>query len=181
MRWITFLILLYLFAAMDVARLGALGGAAVNPRIAFLPLLAIFYALYAAEEHAPLAALICGALMDLLSAEPLGTAAVPLGLVAYGIVRIRLSLFREHLISQLAVTTLAVLAFGVLTMAMRLLLPKLLGVPTTGLSAVETLKAFTFNALYTGVVAPAVFFVLFRFERLLGFTQRGTRQRGRGH
>ena len=56
MRWITFFILLYFMYALQIAHLGALPhgprGDDFWPAIEFLPLLAVFYALFAADTAA---------------------------------------------------------------------------------------------------------------------------------
>src|SRR5689334_5429499 len=116
MRWITFSILLYVAAALQFARLLALS-AGNYPAIEYLPLLAIFYALFASEEAAPLCGLWCGLVYDLISLspdKPIGTYAVPLALVAFVVVKIRLSIFREHIISQFIIAVLGILLFAVL-------------------------------------------------------------------
>src|SRR3954466_208659 len=112
MRWITFCILLYLAAALQVSHLGGIPakpGGAPGPNIEYLPLLAIFYGLYASEASAPLAAIFCGLLYDLLMGPVfIGTNMVPLALVVWVLVRIRMMIFREHVLSQVVMTLLGV-------------------------------------------------------------------------
>ena len=93
MRWITFILLLYFMTALQCRKFGAFPsgphGDNFWPEILYLPMLAIFYALFAADAAAPLAALLSGAMLDLTSSEFLGTNMIPLALVAWVLVRIR--------------------------------------------------------------------------------------------
>lgn len=178
MRWITFFILLYVLTAMQVAHFAALGHAGrAWPAIQYLPLLAIFYALFATEASAPLAALVCGAAYDLgnYPNDLLGTNLVPLALVAFFVLKIRLSIFREHIVSQALVTLLAMLMFSILSVIMRLLVQA----PLEGGSAWIHLGLLAGNAVYTAIAAPVLFWVLFRLTPLLGFTLHGPRSRGK--
>jgi rod shape-determining protein MreD len=175
MRWITYLILLYFFAALQDSHLGALPRASADswPQIDYLLILAIFYALYAAENAAPLCGFFCGVLYDLTAGSFIGLNAVPIALVAYAIVRIRLSIFREHFISQLLITFLAVLAVGLLTG----LAGQLTGTPMEGHNFATHFGLAAGNAVYSSIVAPGLFWILFRFRALLGFTSHGLRTR----
>jgi rod shape-determining protein MreD len=179
MRWLTFFILLYFMTALQNSRFGGIPQASdsgdIWPFIEYLPLLAVFYALYASEAAAPLAALICGLVYDLFKMEFIGTSLIPLALVGLLIVRIRLSIFREHFISQVVITLLGVLTFALLSVILR----RLLGAPMQGHSMWAQFSVHAGNALYTAIVAPFVFYLLFRFHHLLGFTSHGTR--GRAH
>jgi rod shape-determining protein MreD len=179
MRWITFILLLYIAAALHSAWFCALGGAEKFPRIDYVAMLAIFYALFAAEDYALMAALCCGILYDLMAPSPIGPHTFSLALVAWVIVRVRLSIFREHVISQAVVTMLAAAAFGLLTQSLWVIMPKLLGIATTGLPFGAAMKAWLINALYTGIVAPGVFWLLFKLNTLLGFSVRGPRSGSR--
>jgi len=170
MRWITFLILLLAMAALQDAQLGGFphGPKDVWPMVEYLPLLAVFYALFAAETAALLAAAACGAMYDLVDGTYLGTNMIPLALVAWAILGIRLSIFREHAISQVIMTLVAVLAFAVLSALWR----KMLGAPLQGLGIWPHVGRLAGNAVYTAVVAPAVMWVLFRLKGILGFPGR---------
>ena len=174
MRWITFLILLY---GMDALQMGRLGGIPHGgdhwPRIEFLPILAIFYALFAAESAAPLCGLICGIFYDLAAGEMIGTTAVPLALMSLMVVRIRLSIFREHFLSQLLITFLAILAFAILSVIMR----KMVGAPFEGGVWWTHFGHMATNALYSTIVAPVFYGLFFRFQSVLGFSSHGPRTR----
>jgi rod shape-determining protein MreD len=177
MRWITFFILLYIMTALQVSHFGGIPShGSIWPFIEYLPLLAVFYALYASDTAAPLAALCCGLAYDLRNNDFLGTNLIPLALVAWLIVRIRLSIFREHFISQVVMTLLAVLAFAIFSSLFRWMI----GAPLEGHSAWGHFSYVAGNAVYTSIVAPFVYFVLFRFQHLLGFTPHGPRLRGHG-
>ena len=180
MRWITFAILLYLMTALESAHLGALPSANPMrepwPEVLFVPMLAVFYALYAAETAAPLAALVCGLMLDITDPSFLGTNAVPLAIVAWLIVRIRLSIFREHMISQVVMTLLAVLAFAFLAALFR----KLIGAPLHGGGFWRQFGNLAGDAVYTAILAPLFFWFFFRFRQLLGFSSHGPRIRGHG-
>ncbi|MEI8195084.1 MAG: rod shape-determining protein MreD, partial [Phycisphaerae bacterium] len=111
MRWITFFVLLYFAAALQETRFGALSAAThAYPIIEFLPLLAVIYALFADEHQAPLAGIACGLMYDIFS-QPFGIYTISLGLVAWLVVKIRMSIFREHLFSQFIMAFLAILIF----------------------------------------------------------------------
>jgi rod shape-determining protein MreD len=178
MRWITFFILLYLAAALQFSHLGGVPTKEGEPWpfIEFLPLLAVFYALYAAETAAPLAALLCGLAYDIGNRDFFGTNLVPMALVGYGLVRIRLSIFREHFVSQVIMTLLAVFAFALLSALFR----KVIGAPLDGKAAWTHFTYIAGNGVYTAIVAPFAFALLFRFHGLLGFSSHGPRTRGHG-
>jgi rod shape-determining protein MreD len=146
------------------------------PRIEFLPLLAVFYAMYATEYAGPLAALLCGLMYDLRQGDYVGTSMIPLALVGWGIVRVRLSIFRENFVSQVVLTLTAIMAFALLAVTFRWAI----GAPLEGRSAWTHLGYLAGNAVYTGILAPFIFWVFFRFQGMLGFTSHGPRGRG-GH
>jgi rod shape-determining protein MreD len=155
---------------------GVGAGERIWPFIEFVPLLAVFYALYAAAEAAPLAALLCGLAYDVMMADMVGTSLIPMALVGWLIVRIRLSIFREHFISQVVMTLLGILAFATLSVAYR----RLVGAPLHGNSVFAHLGYHAGNALYTAIAAPLLFALLFRIQHLLGFTSHGPRTRQHG-
>jgi hypothetical protein len=101
---------------------------------------------------------------------------IPLALVGWLIVRIRLSIFREHFISQVVITLLAVVVFAIFAAMFRWII----GAPLEGHTVWGHLTFIAGNAVYSAIVAPLVFYVLFRFQHLLGFTPYGPRARGHG-
>jgi rod shape-determining protein MreD len=179
MRWITFLMLLYLSYALQVAHLGALllGHTPDDPfpAIEYLPLLAIFYALFATDTAAPMAALFCGLAYDVGNKDFAGTTMIPLALVALAIVKVRLSIFRDHAATHAVITFLGILLFAGLSALFR----RMLGAPLYGASFWAHFLHLAGNALYTALLAPPAFWLLFRFPKLLGFTPQGPRHSGR--
>jgi rod shape-determining protein MreD len=175
MRWITFLILLYLMTALQAAGLGGFPHHNdIWPRIEYLAILAIFYALYAAEPSAPLAGLICGIAWDIITKNVLiGTSAVPLALTVLLVVKIRLSIFREHAISQILITLLAILIFAALSIITRLII----SAPLIFNSIWSDFAHTAANAFYSALVAPIFFWLFFRIQPLLGFSTHGPRSR----
>lgn len=174
MRWITFLILLYVMDALQIGHLGAFahGEATFWPSIEYLPILAIFYAMFAAESAAPLCGLVCGVCYDLAMHEMIGTSAVPLALMAFFVVRIRLSIFREHFASQVLMTFLAILTFAILSVIMR----KIVKAPLAE-GAFTHFGLLAANAVYSALVGPFFYWMFFRFQSLLGFSSHGPRTR----
>lgn len=176
MRWITFFILLYLAYALQISHLGALPlGHTLDdpwPAIEYLPLLAVFYGLFASESAAPLAALFCGLAYDIGNKDFAGTTMIPLTLVVMLMVRVRLSIFREHAASHFIMTLLAVLLFAFLSATFR----KVMGAPLYGNGWWPHVLHLAGNALYTAVIAPGAFWLFFRFPKLLGFTIHGARE-----
>ena len=176
MRWIIFGILLYAAAALQMTHFLSLRPGDC-PALEFLPLLAIFYALFAMEDVAPLCGFWCGLALDLITpGVPMGTNAVPLALVALVVVKIRLSVFRENVISQVVVAGLGVLLFAGLSAVWHTIL----------LSGGDASRPSTFwavfgplaiNALYTGAVAPALFWLLLLLRPILGFEPARGRKR----
>lgn len=178
MRWITFFILLFVAAALQQSRLGSIPhphSSVAWPSVEYLPVLGVFYALYASENAAPICGLLCGVLYDLGNGEMIGTSAVPLAITAWMIVRVRLSIFREHFMAQLLITLLAIVIFGVLAILMRLLTHA----PLEGHSVSVHFGVLMGNAVYSAVIAPGFYWVFFRFPGLLGFTSHGARTRGK--
>jgi rod shape-determining protein MreD len=175
MRWTTFLILLFIVTAFQMAHLGDWPHGRTDswPGIEYFVLLTVFYALYAPEPAAPLAAVACGAMYDVSDGQFIGTHMVPLALVALGVVRVRLSIMRAHAISQIIMTLLAVLAFGGLSLVWR----ELLSAPLYGHAVWPHMGRMAGNAVYTAVVSPVAFRVFFGFRKLLGFAVPGVRRR----
>jgi len=173
MRWISFTILLYVAAALQTTHLLALS-TRDYPAIEYLPLLAIFYALFAAEDVAPLCGLWCGVAYDLISTgQPLGTAAVPLALMTFIVVQIRSAVFREHFIAHMIVAVLGIMLFAFFSGLLRAALAG----PDVARSAMfwSVFFPLLINALYSGcIAAPLLFWPLRRLGPALGLdTPRG--------
>lgn len=177
MRWITFFVLLYFAAALQAVRLGALSAVPhAYPLIEYLPLLAVIYALFAEEHQAPLAGIVCGLMYDIFS-QPFGVYTISLGLVAWLVVKIRMSIFREHIFSQFIMAFLALLIFGILAALLRQLVPLLVGHGHGDYPFWAAVGGSLINAFYSACIAPAIIWVLFRFAGLLGFHLKSSRGR----
>ena len=172
MRWIMFFILLYVMSAMEKAHfLGIPSGDRHWPVILYLPMLAVFYSLFAVETAAPLAALACGIVLDLLSGSGVlvGSSMIPLGLMSLLIVRARLVIFREHMLAQAVMTFVGLVLFAILATLFR----KLIGSPALeGQSAWTHFGHLFVDAIYSAIAAPFLFWVFFRFPSMLGFTMQ---------
>ena len=177
MRCIIFLILLYFLSALQSSHLGGMPYGSMGgpwPSIEYLPLLAVFYAMFAAEAAVPFAALACGVMYDITQGDPIGTTMIPLALVMLMIVRIRLSIFREHVVSQMLLTLVALLALAVMEGVFRWGI----GASLEGRSLWTQMGRMAGNAFYTALLSPVFFWVFFRFKQSLGFTEHGSRARG---
>jgi rod shape-determining protein MreD len=172
MRWIMFLILLYVMSAFQAAHfLGIPSGDRHWPELLYLQALAIFYAMFANEAEAPLAALACGLMIDLLSTPTVlvGTNMIPLGITALLVVRTRLVIFREQMFAQGVMTLLALLLFALVSTIFRVLI----GTPALeGQSFWTQLFTLIVDAGYTAAFAPFIFWLFFRFPQMLGFSSR---------
>jgi rod shape-determining protein MreD len=169
MRWITFGILLYLATALQVAHFGQWSEAGYF-HVEFIPMLAVFYALYPAEDYALLACLCCGFMYDLTGIGLLGVNTILLSLAGYGITRIRMNIFRQNPISQAVLVFLTV----VFVLLGRNILTRMglwsADQPMTVLSGYAPTIGITLSsAIYTAIVAPWVFRGLFMIGPLLGF------------
>lgn len=174
MRWLTFFALIYIAAALQSAHLGQLNTHGYF-HLEFIPLLAIFYCLYAERESALLASLLCGLVYDLTSQSLLGMEMILLGLMALGITKIRAHVFRNNIVSQIVIAFFAIMIF----LFARMLLTNLI-LWTAGKTALipdnlpYSLIIFS-SAAYTAVLAPLVFRGLFFLGGLLGFESHPTR------
>jgi rod shape-determining protein MreD len=174
MRWITFFALLYIAAALQSAHLGQLNVTGYF-HLEFVPMLAIFYSLYAERDSAMLAALLCGLVYDLNSPSLLGLEMVLLGLLAIGITNVRAHVFRNNFISQIVIAFLAITLF----LFGRMIISDLLLWMAGKHALVPVNLAFTMiifsSALYSAVVAPLLFRGLFLLGPLLGFDSHAGR------
>ncbi|HMD54837.1 MAG TPA: rod shape-determining protein MreD [Phycisphaerae bacterium] len=168
MRWITFLILLYLATALQSSHLGQLNEAGFF-HIEYLPALAVFYALLADRWSALLVCFICGAVYDLTGDSLLGLQAILMFVVGYAIVGIRAHVFRNNMISQGVITFLTVLFL----LAARAMLTHIIfwfaGRHQTDIAALTQTGIIFSSALYTALVAPLLFKAMLLIGSLLGF------------
>ncbi len=176
MRWFSFCILLYLAAALQMAHLGALSEHGYF-HVEFLPVLVVFYALFADESRSLLCSLIVGLVYDLTSTSLLGTHIVILALVAWVISRVRMSIFRYNMISQTILTLLAVMFTLSAADILAWLAPMLIGGPRPPeMSFWPTLGVVSSTGIYTAVLAPWLFKLAFLMGPLLGFESENRRR-----
>ncbi len=168
MRWLTFFLLLYFATALAAAHLGQWSEIGYF-HLEYLVLLGMFYALFADEDSAILAGFWCGLVYDLTSQSLLGTQALLLGLIALGLVKIRKHIFRNNALSQIVMTFLAVIIFLVGRTAID---SAVLWACGRGGLSINLLRfaGITFSsAVYTAVLAPVIYRLLFMLGSLLGF------------
>ncbi len=168
MRWITFFLLLYLATALQAAHLAQWSEVGYF-HLEYLVLLAIFYALFAEEDSAILAGFWCGLVYDLTSQSLLGSEALMLGLIALGLVKIRKHIFRNNALSQIVMTFLAVIIFLVGRTAIDSGVSWAFGQPGVAISPVLFAGVTFSSAVYTAVIAPLMFRLIFLLGPLLGF------------
>jgi rod shape-determining protein MreD len=191
MRWITFVILLYVMAGLASAQFLGLphsGTFLSSPRIEYVLILVIFYSLFGDENLAPILALACGFTLDIINVDDVfGIRAMAAGLMSVAIIKIRLSIFREQILSQAIVTFLAVMLFAVVTGLLLMFAPTQTARAATTLPGdvgggggqmglFRYLGLMTGNALYTGAFSPAFYWVLLKMRGMLGIpiqTKRG--------
>ena len=164
MRWPIFAVMLFITAVLQVTASRHLPMADGLTRPDFLALLALFFALYAPRHHAPLTALICGLVADLLSfGPPPGTFAFSFGLLGLLTLRARRLLYPDHPISRI------ILAFcwSLLTQLFAFALPWILGphsfayfMSFTGLAVRIALYTAVFTPVYYLMVPAKRWFVL---------------------
>jgi cell shape-determining protein MreD len=105
--------------------------------------------------------------------ELLGTHAVPIAMMAFLVVRIRFSIFRDHFLSQLLITLLSLLALAVFDVIVRMLI----SAPLDDGSIWRHFGHLSANAVYSALVTPILIALFFRLTPILGFTSHGPRSR----
>ena len=168
MRWITFFLLLYLATALQAAHLGQWSEVGYF-HLEYLVLVAIFYALFAEDDSALLAGFWSGLVYDLTSQSLLGTQALLLGLIVLGLVKIRKHIFRNNTLSQIVMTFLATIIFLLGRMALESAVLWACGRPVNMGSPMQSVGVAFSSAVYTAVLAPFVFRLIFMLGPLLGF------------
>ncbi len=152
----------------------------------FTLILVTFVACWARKDHAVWFALILGVLMDLLSTVPLttgdtatliGPRALGYTASAYTAYILRAWMYRRHALAVAFLSATAALVGGVLIVAV--LRARAIYDPVLVGSAAAELGVQAGSALYTGVVAIPLAFVLGWLRPLFGFPAQG-RGGGRG-
>ncbi|MEI7766346.1 MAG: rod shape-determining protein MreD [Phycisphaerae bacterium] len=163
MRWFAYVILLYVATAFQVARLGKISPG-TYPQIEYLIILVLFYALYAPEDEAALAAIITGITYDLISTDIIGTQAIPIALLGWLVLRIRMSIFRDFFLSQALVALFAGILLALLSSIF-----KCWSIPHAARLGFGSLVwQGCANAGYTAIMAVPIIYVLDKLRPILG-------------
>jgi rod shape-determining protein MreD len=165
MRALPFAILMLLALVLQVSIAPVLVATSVRAAPQFPLILAVFVALYARQEAAMIGCWLLGLTMDLATIGQFPGFALAFGLVGFGIVRVRASVFRDHPLSHVFLTLL----FGFLANAIvasrvafsagldwRLLAAQPLGV-----------------AIYSALLAPCLMPLLTSLRRVMQLPERG--------
>ncbi|MGC8625588.1 MAG: rod shape-determining protein MreD [Phycisphaerae bacterium] len=167
MRWITFFLLLYFATALQAAHLAQWSEFGYF-HIEYIFMLAVFYALFAEKNSALLAGFWCGLMYDLTGQSLVGLEAIVAGMIALGIVSIRMHIFRTSVLGQMVITFFAVLAFLAGRLVLTHLALVLAGRPVPITNVLGDTGIILSSSLYTAVVAPWVFKALFLLGDMLG-------------
>ena len=174
MRWLTFFLLLYFATALQAAHLGQWSEFGYF-HLEYIFMLAVFYALFAEKDAALLACFWCGLMYDLTGQSIVGLEAILAGMIALGIISIRMHIFRSSVLGQMVITFLAVLLF----LAGRVLLGHLAlyfaGRPVPIINGLAYAGVILSSSLYTAAVAPWIFRALFLLGDMLGFDMQHRR------
>ncbi len=164
MRWPILTVCLFITAVLQITASQFLPLAQGLVRPDLLSLLALFFALYAPRQHAPLTALICGLVADLLSfGPPPGTFAFSFGFLGLLTLWARRLLYPNHPISRV------ILAFSwtFLAQIFSFAVPWILGPRSfadfmlfTGLTVRIALYTSVFTPVYYLMVPAKRWFVL---------------------
>ncbi|MBI4580564.1 MAG: rod shape-determining protein MreD [Planctomycetes bacterium] len=158
MRWSSFAILTASAIVLQTSATPLIQIQSVRPDLMLV--LAVHYALWGPWPDAAIAAWIIGLATDLQSNDRIGVHALCFGLAAWGIMRIRQVVFRDHAITQVLIT----LAF---TAAVHALvgLYRLWG---TTVSEGGIVWPALMTGVYTAVCAPYLYWLLIRLSRWTG-------------
>ena len=104
MRWFPFVILAYLFVAVQFSLGGALGWGEVTPNLILLFLL--FIGLHAPTDAALVAGFTLGLLHDIIASHGIGTYTLAYPLIAVMTVQLRGAMYADHAVTHVAVTLL---------------------------------------------------------------------------
>jgi rod shape-determining protein MreD len=160
MRWFPFAILTLVATVLQTTVVPRVGIGGVGPDLLFL--LAVHYALWGPWPDAGIAAWILGFIFGTQTDAPLGLHAFCYGAAAWGIVRMRQVVFREHPVTQFLIS----LAFTFLVQIAVWTLLHWLSTVRLGFGGV--LGVCFVTAVYTAVCAPFVHAGLHRVGRWTG-------------
>ena len=174
MRWLTFFLLLYFATALQAAHLGQWSEFGYF-HIEYIFMLAVFYALFAEKDSALLACFWCGLMYDLTGQTIVGLEAILAGMIALGIVSIRMHIFRSSVLGQMVITFLAVLLFLTGRVVFGHVALYFAGRPVPIINVLAYIGVILSSSLYTAAVAPWMFRVLFLLGDVLGFDMQHRR------
>jgi rod shape-determining protein MreD len=167
MKWLSFAILAVLTVVLQTTVVQKMAIQSIWPDWMFV--LAAYYALWGPWPEAAIAAWILGLLVDLQSLDRIGLHAFTYGAAAWGIMRLRQVVFRDHPLTQITLT----LAF---TLGVQLVvgLYRQWG-PGMEVSTTAWWWPALFTAVYTAACAPYLHWLLIRLNRWTGL--RASRRR----
>ncbi len=165
MHWIAFAILLYIATVLQTASMPFLAVHTVVPDL--MVIVAVHYALLARPHDGMIACWCTGLAIDLAGLSysghsNVGVHALSLGLIGWCIIKVRELTFRENALTQVAFAFLAKLA---VTMLVGLHMLYVLD-QWDRLGEITTMGVWA--ALYTGLLAPYVHWILRHFRAALG-------------
>lgn len=160
MNWFPFAILALAATVVQTTLVPYVRVGAAGPDVMFL--LAVHYALWGPWPDVGIAAWILGLVFGTQSDEPVGLHAFCYGAAAWGIVRLRQVVFRDHPVAQFLIALL----FTFLVQAAAWL--ALHWLASVRLGGWEVFKACVLVALYTAVCAPFLHAALHRLSRWTG-------------
>ncbi|MCG8408358.1 MAG: rod shape-determining protein MreD [Phycisphaerales bacterium] len=165
MRWIAFAILLYLVTVLQTTVAPFIALHTIRPD--FMVILAVYYALLARQQDAPLACWCIGLAVDLTTISytdyaNVGVHAFSLGFIGLIVCKVRELTFRESALTQLIFSFLA-----------KLILASLVGLHMLYVMGEwdrlgETVVTAVWGAVYTAVLAPYGHWILCRLRTVLG-------------
>lgn len=165
MRWIPFVILLYIGAVMQTTIAPMIEIHDIRPDL--LIILAVYYALYAPRYDALLACWCTGFLIDLTSISYATHSNVGVHAVGLGVAGILIVGLRDYTIQDSPLTQMLYCLATKLFVASIMILHMIYVLDTEGV-AIRFLAVGCWEAVYTGLMAPYAFWMLRRMRDSLG-------------
>ena len=164
MKWISFTIIAALTILCQTTIVPRMEIQSIWPDWMFI--LAVHYALWGRWPDVAIAAWILGFIVDLYSADRIGLHAFTYGAAAWGIVRLRQVVFRDHALTHVLMTFVFALAVQVLIGFYRWW-----SMPA-GTSVFSFWWPAVFTAIYTAAWAPYLLWLYGRLGRWTGLLSR---------
>jgi rod shape-determining protein MreD len=184
MRWPVFAIFAFVALVLEVSvrnalRLDSMMG--ISP--SFVACVAVLITLFANRLSALWACWILGVLMDLLPRDDdgvtiVGPAALGFVFAGYVVSLLRTMVFRRKALTLGAMTFIFLLAAGIVVVFITMIRSLYPGAPVTSLGAVQLMVHHALNALYGGVVAIPLGWLLLVTLPLWGFPSMPPRRSG---